>query len=229
MSIRCSARVWKYSRSKGSTKLILLAVADHAHDDGTGAWPSQTTLAEKTGLSERTVRRELKRLEQMGELRAVKREGLTTLFSVTTPDKLSNSTPDKLSPTPDAGGLGTQAIDGLRTVLEPSKKEETSSSLESVASRLAEEWRITRKQEGLEKFSDPLALRWLHDAINKSDRAPKDIEKAVRTHVEEEFSDPRQLERWLEDIELEFYCDKCEHAWVGDRCRKGHMPQRETS
>lgn len=48
-------------------KLTLVALADNASDDGT-CWPSQRTLANKTGLSERTVRTALKALEARGLL-----------------------------------------------------------------------------------------------------------------------------------------------------------------
>jgi DNA-binding transcriptional MocR family regulator len=40
-------------------KLVAIALADHARHDGTNAYPSQNTLARKTGLSIHTVRRSL--------------------------------------------------------------------------------------------------------------------------------------------------------------------------
>jgi hypothetical protein len=50
-------RVWEHSRHKGSALLLLLAIADHAHDDGSGAWPSVAHLARKVRMSERQVQR----------------------------------------------------------------------------------------------------------------------------------------------------------------------------
>lgn len=62
-------RVWNHSKQKRSRKLVLLAVADYcSNDDGSGAWPSQGSLASKTGLTDRQVRTILLDLEKSGEL-----------------------------------------------------------------------------------------------------------------------------------------------------------------
>jgi biotin operon repressor len=60
--------VWDHSQARGNDRLVLLAIADHAHDDGAGAWPSQELLTQKTHLSESTVRRCIRSLEDLGEL-----------------------------------------------------------------------------------------------------------------------------------------------------------------
>jgi hypothetical protein len=39
-----------------TAKLVLLKLADHARDDGTGVYPSQKSVAEECGLSDRSVR-----------------------------------------------------------------------------------------------------------------------------------------------------------------------------
>lgn len=52
-------------------KLLLLAIADHANDDGFGAYPGQGRLAEKAGCSERHVRRLLTILENSDLLEVV--------------------------------------------------------------------------------------------------------------------------------------------------------------
>lgn len=46
--------------------LILVALAEHAHDDGTGAYPAQATIARKARCSVRTVRTYLGELEAAG-------------------------------------------------------------------------------------------------------------------------------------------------------------------
>ena len=46
--------------------LVLYALADRAHDDGTAAWPSQDWIAERARCSDRTVRRVLGKLEDQG-------------------------------------------------------------------------------------------------------------------------------------------------------------------
>ena len=47
-------------------RLILIALADHSWDDGRAAWPSQATLAERSLVATRTVRRRLEQLEARG-------------------------------------------------------------------------------------------------------------------------------------------------------------------
>lgn len=49
--------------------VILIALADRAHDDGTCAWPSQDWLARRARCSTRTVRRHLKSMEDRGLIR----------------------------------------------------------------------------------------------------------------------------------------------------------------
>lgn len=68
MSVRAMQAVWEHSQAKGGERLVLLAVADHAKHDGTGAWPSLATICTMTRFTERNVRYLLRRLEQMGEL-----------------------------------------------------------------------------------------------------------------------------------------------------------------
>ena len=68
MSIQAMNRVWQHSRAKGSELLLLLAIADFAKDDGSGAWPSVETLAHKTRLSDRNVQYLVDKLVAAGEL-----------------------------------------------------------------------------------------------------------------------------------------------------------------
>ncbi|MGH3433096.1 MAG: helix-turn-helix domain-containing protein [Thermocrispum sp.] len=77
MSIKVMNWVWEHSQAAGTELLMLLAIADHADDDGRNAWPSRARLAAKTRLDERTVRRVIKRLEKAGLLRIVRGHGRT--------------------------------------------------------------------------------------------------------------------------------------------------------
>ena len=69
MSIRVMTWVWDSSPVGGNDRLVLLAIADNAADDGSNAWPSLHTLARKTLLDVRSVRRIVRRLEEGGHLR----------------------------------------------------------------------------------------------------------------------------------------------------------------
>lgn len=82
-------------------RLVLLALAENANDDGSGAWPSVETLAKKSRLSTRQVKRCLKGLAGDG---AILEEGTgpkgTTSWCVVMgdiSDKLSPPDVDKLS------------------------------------------------------------------------------------------------------------------------------------
>ncbi len=75
MSIHVMNLVWKKSRNQRTAMLLLLAIADHAHDDGTGAFPSVRTLARKTRQSERNVQLLLKTLESSKELKIFEGKG----------------------------------------------------------------------------------------------------------------------------------------------------------
>jgi hypothetical protein len=49
--------------------LILVAMADHAHEDGTASWASKDTIAKKARCSESTVKRRVRALESAGVIR----------------------------------------------------------------------------------------------------------------------------------------------------------------
>lgn len=61
MSVRVQTYVWQLHLPP-TLKLVAIALADHCHDDGGEARPSQALLCAKTGLSERSVRRALQTL-----------------------------------------------------------------------------------------------------------------------------------------------------------------------
>lgn len=99
MSIRVMTWVWDHSRSRGTDRLVLLAIADAASDSGGDAWPSVPTLARKAGVDERTVQRSVQRLVKLGEL-AVKpaagQHGVNVYRVVMTPRQ--SATPGAVPP-----------------------------------------------------------------------------------------------------------------------------------
>lgn len=68
MSIKVMTLLWEKSRNKRTALLLLLAIADHAHDDGKGAYPGIDTLAKKTRQTRRNVQLLLKELVDSKEL-----------------------------------------------------------------------------------------------------------------------------------------------------------------
>jgi len=68
MSVKVMSWVWEQSKSAGTDRLVLLAIADCASDGGDQAWPSMANLARKAGIDVRTAQRAVGRLVELGEL-----------------------------------------------------------------------------------------------------------------------------------------------------------------
>ena len=67
MSIRAITWVMNEAPVEDARQLLILyALADRAHDDGTCAWPSQEWIAERARCTSRTVRNHLQKLEEDG-------------------------------------------------------------------------------------------------------------------------------------------------------------------
>ena len=74
MSNEAMAIALYHSRSSGTTKLVLLGIANHDGDGG--AWPSLATLATYAGgVSERTVSRAIGELVELGEVSVERNAG----------------------------------------------------------------------------------------------------------------------------------------------------------
>jgi len=83
MSVKIMSQVWELDIDH-SEMIVLLAMADHADDDGQNCYPSNAYLAWKTGYSDRQVRRVLRTLESTGIITRVAHEeggrGLATEY-----------------------------------------------------------------------------------------------------------------------------------------------------
>lgn len=90
--------VWEQSPVKGNERLLLLAIADCASDDGTNAYPSKQKLKDKTKLDLSTIRRIVKRLEQQGQLVVYRSDqrGRANVYDVvmTSPDQAVDNSAD---------------------------------------------------------------------------------------------------------------------------------------
>ena len=67
MSIEAVALVLNQSKATGRAKLVLIGIANHLGDQG--AWPAISTLARYANASERSVKRDIQELVELGELR----------------------------------------------------------------------------------------------------------------------------------------------------------------
>jgi len=82
MSLRLMERVWRECRARPYAKLLLLALADHAHDDGAGAYPAYRRLVSRTGISHREVKRLIAELETDGYLTVLRQPGRSSNYIV---------------------------------------------------------------------------------------------------------------------------------------------------
>jgi len=147
----------------GGEMLLALALADHAHDDGTHIFPSIARLAEKTRQSERSVQYQLRRMEQSGWLVLVNAgiggrrsgfgEGGRTRQYRINPEWMKGA-----DIAPFAKGA-KQALEGCKTT-----QERVQNGVEKGATAIAPEPKATKSNQEqpshreCEREADPLAL-----------------------------------------------------------------------
>ena len=81
MSIALMTEVWKLDL-QAPRKMVLLALADNANDEGTNCFPSVATIVEKCSMSERTVQGHLQALEETGLIQRKERSGRSTHYTL---------------------------------------------------------------------------------------------------------------------------------------------------
>lgn len=103
MSIKYMNAVWNNSKQTGTRLLVLLAIADHANDEGI-AWPGMSSLAKKARLKNRlSVLRAIQSICIDGELEVIEHGGI----SRTNKYKLPSSLLDTCSSTATRGSSST--------------------------------------------------------------------------------------------------------------------------
>ena len=81
MSISLMTDVWRLPL-QASRKMVLLALADNANDEGTDCWPSIGKLVEKCSMSERSIQVHLSGLEDGGYIKRHERLGRSNKFTI---------------------------------------------------------------------------------------------------------------------------------------------------
>ena len=84
MSIKRMVAIWEGSQHDGSALLLLLALADHAKDNGV-CWPGYESLAHKSRTSRRNLPRLIQKLTDSGEVWAINRRRHQSNLYVVTP------------------------------------------------------------------------------------------------------------------------------------------------
>lgn len=80
MSLACMTWVLTHSDERLGRRLVLLVLADYAHDDGTRAFPSVDTMAEKARMSRSQVQRVLRQLVESGAITKTGTTGTGTVI-----------------------------------------------------------------------------------------------------------------------------------------------------
>ena len=91
--------VWDYSRTRGSARLMMLALADNANDETRETFPSLTYLARKCNCSYRQARFLITRCEELGELVVLERPGTSSIYRI----REYNGLDERLERYPDQG------------------------------------------------------------------------------------------------------------------------------
>lgn len=81
MSVEAMAWAFKQKINDAQTKLVLLALCDHADENGL-CWPSQERLADKAACSLDTAQRRLQRLETLGFITVRRRRRQTSIYRI---------------------------------------------------------------------------------------------------------------------------------------------------
>lgn len=129
MSIEAVSVVLNTSKATGRAKLVLLGIANHLGDQG--AWPSIATLARYANASERSVKRDIQELMELGELKVdlqsapTDNQYKTNLYWITLPGVTNQSGVTTQVSRGDSSGkpgvtpVGTQTIN--ITIKEPKR------------------------------------------------------------------------------------------------------------
>ena len=78
MSLKAIQYVWDNSKSKSTNRLVLIAIADNANDNG-DAFPGIDGIAKKANMSIKAVQLSIQALERLGELQVFLGAGMKTI------------------------------------------------------------------------------------------------------------------------------------------------------
>lgn len=133
MSIRIMSDVWAFGPEHQGELMVLLVLADYANDEGE-CWPAVGSIAEKARISERSVRRILRNLEESGYIQTHENRGrnYTNLYQINLeslkPDNLAGVENDTKNRTSDAENRTSATVkpdtvspEPSRTTIEPPK------------------------------------------------------------------------------------------------------------
>lgn len=185
-------------------KAVLISLADNANDQGE-CWPSQTKIAERTCLNERTVRNAIRWLEENGYLVADRSNGRHTRY-VVIPTPEPRSTPERRSAPESGSGVPRNLVPKPRNLVPvprndvpPNRKEPKATSKKKTAQVTFDVWTDQLGDQDAILADDPihtwaagagipdeyLELAWLafDDRFTGADKTYADWRAAFRNYV----------------------------------------------
>jgi hypothetical protein len=237
MSIKALTWVFEHSEETLGRRLVLLALADYAHDDGSEAYPAVSSLAAKARMSERQVQRALRGMERDGTIvRDGKGPHQTTKWTIRMEggDNLSGVTNragfrPEMSPDPSLDPLGVEE-DSLRSSSSTSAREEKTSKLKqangvvALCERLAE---LMRKRDPKAKVA-PNSISWLTaaEALMRIDE--RHFEEAIEV-LEFSQADPFWQTHVLSMPTFRVKYPALRAKWVNSKIRSAAAAQPQAS
>jgi hypothetical protein len=136
MSVRVMAIVWELDLPP-MEKLVLLAFADHADDEG-HCWPAVARIMRKSGQGERTVRRCIQSLIGKGHLTQDQRSGTSARYTI---HPCRSGTPAGVAPLPEwPEPLPERQVTPARAAPKPSLNRKEPSNSKRARSVIPDDW-----------------------------------------------------------------------------------------
>lgn len=232
MSIKIMTAVWERAPFTQATLLVLLALADHAADDGT-CYPSVPRLALAARTSERHVQRVLRELEQRQWITRRERPNTSTMYRVTIPEGVRPmDTPGgdvEVTPpvTPRSPGGDTQVTRG---VTPRSVRGDTQVTQTIKNPQLNRQGTVTRPTAAPTDTSEHPSFPKFWEAYPRHD-ARRKAAQAYRSALKRTGGDPTPIilgaRRYAGDPNRDPGFTAMATTWLnGDRWNDGPMPAR---
>lgn len=111
MAIEVISWVLEHSESRNGARLVLIAIAERAKPNGTGAWPSVKDLMKRANLAERSVQNGIQELERLGELKVGWNKGPngSNLYTVLMHQTPAESAPPQILHPAESAGVETES------------------------------------------------------------------------------------------------------------------------
>ena len=205
MSLDAMVWVLRHSEATLGSRLVLLALADYAHSDGTNAFPSIETIVLHSRMTRRAVQSALRKLEEEGHIEAAgKRPSGTTVYTLRGVDATPRvvDAPRGVVDAPrgvvDAPRGVVDAAQSASTTPEPVKNRQD--PIENKEASIAEV-RVDGKPIGVNLAAKAQAVMDLFNVragstltlVGKTNRARQCIVMRLREHPELSLADHEQI------------------------------------